>query len=152
MASLFKQPSLQTLNSVLASSLQQWRGIRVKVLNGKLDQALQIMQRKMQTSGMERLLKNHETRHIKNSEKRVLARKSLERKIQAQDLSRKLKSILTKKVRGVTTAPTSLLALLMCVPMCLFGFGLIRVKHFNLLGSYAVVLCLFCLRKENDMM
>ncbi|KAK6930941.1 hypothetical protein RJ641_002734 [Dillenia turbinata] len=52
----------------------------------------------MQSSGMERLIKQQETHHIKNSEKRVLARKNLERKIRAQDLARKLKSILIKKV------------------------------------------------------
>ncbi|XP_074274389.1 uncharacterized protein LOC141598594 [Silene latifolia] len=100
--SLLKQPSHSlTLNSVLSSSLQQWRGIRVKVRNGNLDQALQLMQRKMQASGVERLIKQNVEHHIKNSEKRVLARKSLERRIQAQELSRKLKSILTKKVRGL---------------------------------------------------
>ncbi|KAG7982431.1 hypothetical protein I3843_04G052200 [Carya illinoinensis] len=79
--------------------LQQWRGIRVKVLDGNLEQALTWLQRKMQSSGIERLIKRQQTRHIKNSEKRVLARKNLERKIRSQDLARKLKAILVKKVR-----------------------------------------------------
>lgn len=82
-----------------SQQLQQWRGIRVKVLNGNLEQALTFMQRKMQSSGIERLIKREQTRHIKNSEKRVLARKNLERKIRSQDLARKLKAILVKKVR-----------------------------------------------------
>ncbi|XP_073132727.1 uncharacterized protein [Henckelia pumila] len=81
--------------------LQQSRGIRVKVLNNNLDQALQVLQRKMQSSGIERLIKNEQVRHIKNSEKRVLAKKNLERKIRGQDLARKLKEILVQKVRGL---------------------------------------------------
>ncbi|CAN4104310.1 unnamed protein product [Withania somnifera] len=79
--------------------LQQCRGIRVKARNNNLDQALFLMQRKMQSSGMERLIKREQLHHIKNSEKRVLARKILERKIRSQELARKLKSILIKKVR-----------------------------------------------------
>jgi len=78
---------------------QQSRGIRVKVLNGNLEQALGFMQRTMQSSGIERLIKREQTHHLKNSEKRVLARKLLERKIRSQDLARKLKAILIKKVR-----------------------------------------------------
>ncbi|CAK9144536.1 unnamed protein product [Ilex paraguariensis] len=96
---LFRRPSV-LLNSV-ASELQQWRGIRVKVRNNNLEQALVFMQRKMQSSGIERLIKKQQTHHIKNSEKRVLAQKNLERKIRSQDLARKLKSILLKKVRGL---------------------------------------------------
>ncbi|KAK6139181.1 hypothetical protein DH2020_027073 [Rehmannia glutinosa] len=83
----------------LSSRLQQWRGIRVKVRNNNLDQALALMQRKMQSSGIERMIRNEQTCHIKNSEKRVLAKKNLERKIRAQDLARKLKMILVQKVR-----------------------------------------------------
>lgn len=79
--------------------LQQWRGIRVKVLNGNLERALTVMQRKMQSSGIERLIKREQIHHIKNSEKRILARKNLERKLRSQDLSRKLQAILMKKVR-----------------------------------------------------
>lgn len=71
----------------------------MKVRFGNLEQALTLMQRKMQSSGMERLIKRRQTHHIKNSEKRVLARKNLERKIRSQDLARKLKAILVKKVR-----------------------------------------------------
>ncbi|XP_010528090.1 PREDICTED: uncharacterized protein LOC104805276 [Tarenaya hassleriana] len=80
---------------------QQERGIRVKVLNGNLEQALSILQRKMQSSGMERLIKQRQAHHIKNSEKKVLARKNLERRIQSEDFARKLQSILIKKVRGL---------------------------------------------------
>ncbi|XP_062078624.1 uncharacterized protein LOC133783103 [Humulus lupulus] len=89
---LLKQPNQQ---------LQQCRGIRVKVLNGNLERALTFMQRKMQSSGIERLIKNEQTHHIKNSEKRVLARKNLELKIRSQELARKLRAILIKKVRGL---------------------------------------------------
>uniref|UniRef100_A0A5B7ATG8 Ribosomal protein S21 family protein n=1 Tax=Davidia involucrata TaxID=16924 RepID=A0A5B7ATG8_DAVIN len=99
LSSLVGRPRV-ALNS-LSSELQQWRGIRVKVLNNDLERALVFMQRKMQSSGIERLIKREQTHHIKNSEKRVLARKNLERKIRSQDLARKLKAILIKKVRGL---------------------------------------------------
>ncbi|CAH2057327.1 unnamed protein product [Thlaspi arvense] len=85
--------------SSLSWGLQQWRGIRVKVFDGNLERALVVLQRKMQSSGMERLIKRQETHHIKNSEKRVLARQKLEQKLRSQDLARKLKAILIKKVR-----------------------------------------------------
>ncbi|KAL5552775.1 hypothetical protein UlMin_040176 [Ulmus minor] len=91
-SSLLKRPSQQ---------FQQWRGIRVRVLNGNLEQALTFMQRQMQSSGIERLIKNEQIHHIKNSEKRILARKNLERKIRSQELARKLQAILIKKVRGL---------------------------------------------------
>ncbi|KAE9617919.1 putative ribosomal protein S21 [Lupinus albus] len=81
--------------------LQQYRGIRVKVLNGNLEQALALMQRKMQSSGIERMIKQEQRFHIKNSEKRVLARKNLERRLRSEDLARKLKAIMLKKVRGL---------------------------------------------------
>lgn len=83
----------------LGYQLQQCRGIRVKVFNSNLDQALTLMQRKMQSSGIERMIKQEQLAHVKNSEKRVLAKKNLERKIRAQDLARKLKMILVQKVR-----------------------------------------------------
>ncbi|XP_060200525.1 uncharacterized protein LOC132628776 [Lycium barbarum] len=89
-ATIFNRPNWE---------LQQWRVIRVKVRNNNLDQALFLMQRKMQSSGTERLIKLEQLHHIKNSEKRVLARKILEHKIHSQELARKLKSILIKKVR-----------------------------------------------------
>ncbi|KAJ8640195.1 hypothetical protein MRB53_016889 [Persea americana] len=80
----------------------QWcRGIRVRVRDGNLEQALAVMTRKMVSSGIERLITRQPTRHIKNSEKRVLARKNLEHRIRSQDLARKLRSILIKKVRGL---------------------------------------------------
>ncbi|KAI9194996.1 hypothetical protein LWI28_010712 [Acer negundo] len=80
--------------------VQQWRGIRVKVFNGNLEQALSLMQRKMTSSEIERLIKRQETHHIKNSEKRVLARKNLERRLRSEDFSHKIKAILLKKVRA----------------------------------------------------
>ncbi|XP_055809597.1 uncharacterized protein LOC129879890 [Solanum dulcamara] len=98
-STIFNRPSV-ALNR-LNWELQQWRGIRVKVRNNNLDQALFILQKKLQSSGMERLIKREQLHHIKNSEKRVLARKVLERKIRSQELARKLKSILIKKVRGL---------------------------------------------------
>ncbi|KAH7515706.1 hypothetical protein FEM48_Zijuj10G0054900 [Ziziphus jujuba var. spinosa] len=99
--SLLKRPSqiVESLSFGNQHQLQQWRGIRVKVLNGNLESALTFMQRKMQSSGMERLIKREQTHHIKNSEKRILARKNLERKIRSQELARKLQAILLKKVR-----------------------------------------------------
>ncbi|KAI8526980.1 hypothetical protein RHMOL_Rhmol12G0040900 [Rhododendron molle] len=104
MRSIFSLPSVALRSP--SFELQQWRGIRVKVRNGNLEQALVFMQRKMQSSGIERMIKLEQTHHIKNSEKRVLARKNLERKIRSQELARKLKSILIKKVSYVqgTTA------------------------------------------------
>lgn len=98
-SSIFRRPNV-FFNS-LNSELQQWRGIRVKVQYGNLDQALTLLQRKMQSSGIERIIKAHEFRHIKNSEKRVLARKKQEYKFRSQDLAHKLKAILVKKVRGL---------------------------------------------------
>ena len=94
-------PARQGVNSLSRdpSQIQQWRGIRVKVRYGNLERALAIMQRVMQSSGVERLIKQEQTHHIKNSEKRVLARKNLERRIRSQDLARKLQTILIKKVR-----------------------------------------------------
>ncbi|XP_020596928.1 uncharacterized protein LOC110036743 [Phalaenopsis equestris] len=81
--------------------MQLIRGIRVKVINDNLEQALTFMERKMKSSGMERLIKRHTDHHIKNSEKRVLARKNLELRIRSEELSRKLRSILVKKIRGL---------------------------------------------------
>ncbi|KAK7394601.1 hypothetical protein VNO78_15133 [Psophocarpus tetragonolobus] len=80
--------------------LQQCRGIRVRVLNGNLEAALGLMQRKMQSSGIERMIKQEQRFHIKNSEKRVLARKNLERRLRSEDLAKKLKIIMIKKVRS----------------------------------------------------
>ncbi|RVW21360.1 hypothetical protein CK203_106320 [Vitis vinifera] len=82
-STIFRCPSL--VPNSLSCELQQWRGIRVKVFNGNLESALVVMQRKMQSSGIERLIKREQTHHIKNSEKRVLARKNLERRIRSQD-------------------------------------------------------------------
>lgn len=79
--------------------LQQFRGIRVKVINGNVEQALALMQRKMTSSGIERMIKREQRFHIKNSEKRVLAQKNLDRRIKSEDLARKLKAIMIKKVR-----------------------------------------------------
>ncbi|KAK4783823.1 hypothetical protein SAY86_018191 [Trapa natans] len=101
--SLLSRPSW-TSNHALSCDphrCQQWRGIRVKVLNGNLERALAFMQRVMQSSGIERMIKQEQTHHIKNSEKRVLARKNLERKLRSQEFARKLQAVLVKKVRGM---------------------------------------------------
>ena len=79
--------------------LQQCRGIRVRVMDENLEMALASMQRKMQGSGIERMIKQEQRFHIKNSEKRVLAQKNLERRIRSEDFAKKLKTIMIKKVR-----------------------------------------------------
>ncbi|XP_072991139.1 uncharacterized protein [Typha latifolia] len=76
------------------------RWIRVRVRNGNLEQALGIMERKITSSGMERLIRRQVEHHVKNSEKRVLARKNLQLRIRSQELARKLRTILVKKIRG----------------------------------------------------
>lgn len=73
----------------------------MKVKDGNLEGALGMMQRVMQNSGMDRIIRQTQTRHLKNSEKRVLAQKNLQHKIRSQDLCRKLQIILTKKARGL---------------------------------------------------
>ncbi|EXB82507.1 hypothetical protein L484_027683 [Morus notabilis] len=96
---LLKRPPGEAVEILSSGQYQQWRGIRVKVFNGNLDQALRIMERRMRGSGIERMIKNEQTYHLKNSEKRVLARKALEVKIRSQELARKMKAILIQKVR-----------------------------------------------------
>ncbi|XP_024023998.1 uncharacterized protein LOC21410293 [Morus notabilis] len=98
---LLKRPPGEAVEILSSGQYQQWRGIRVKVFNGNLDQALRIMERRMRGSGIERMIKNEQTYHLKNSEKRVLARKALEVKIRSQELARKMKAILIQKVRGL---------------------------------------------------
>lgn len=71
----------------------------MRVIDGNLEMALGLMQRKMQGSGIERMIKQEQRFHIKNSEKRVLAQKNLHQRIRSEDLSKKLKAILIKKVR-----------------------------------------------------
>ncbi|RZS03377.1 hypothetical protein BHM03_00033568 [Ensete ventricosum] len=81
----------------LGGGLGGWmgaRGIRVAVRNGNLEQALGLMERKMRESGMERLIKQRVGYHLKNSEKRVLARKNLQHRLRSQDFSRKLRAII----------------------------------------------------------
>ncbi|XP_057854899.2 uncharacterized protein LOC131064682 [Cryptomeria japonica] len=80
---------------------QQRRGIRMRVRNGNVEETLKFMQRRMTSSGMERLIRNAPRWHIKDSEKRILAQKKREKKERSQNLARKLKSILVKKVRGL---------------------------------------------------
>nr|XP_043612981.1 uncharacterized protein LOC122584955 [Erigeron canadensis] len=98
MTSIFTRPNTGLTHR--SSDLQQWRGIRVKILNNNLERGLTYMQRIMQSSGIERMIKNEQLYHIKNSEKRILAKKNLQRRLKSQDLARKLKSILVRKVRG----------------------------------------------------
>lgn len=98
----FGTTGLRKLNPpAIAKYGQQTRGIRVKVLNGNLERALLVLQRKMISSGMERLIRNVPRYHLKDSEKRILAKKRRERKERSQELARKLKSILIRKVRGL---------------------------------------------------
>ena len=105
LSTLFRQPgcAAEPFNAQhhQLQQLQQSRRIRVQVYNGNLEQALGLMQRKMTSSGIERMIKVEQRFHLKNSEKRVLAQKNLERRLRSQDLARKLKAIMIKKVRGL---------------------------------------------------
>ncbi|KAG9448054.1 hypothetical protein H6P81_014182 [Aristolochia fimbriata] len=106
-AAIFRRPE-GTGNGVVALGAlsQPWnqqsqRGIRVFVKDGNLEQALSFMTRRMVESGVERLIVRQTRHHVKNSEKRVLARKRLQNRIRRQDFARKLKTILINKVRGL---------------------------------------------------
>ncbi|KAL6526268.1 hypothetical protein OROMI_029908 [Orobanche minor] len=57
------------------------------------------MQRMMQSNGIEQMIKVEQRKHIKNVEKRVLAKKNLERRIHSHEPARKLKMILVHKIR-----------------------------------------------------
>ncbi|KAL6637644.1 hypothetical protein ACP70R_025216 [Stipagrostis hirtigluma subsp. patula] len=87
--------------------VQPARGIMVQVRDGNLEQALSIMERKMRSSGMERLIKRRTDHHVKDSEKRVLARKALMQRVKSQELGKKLREILIKKIRGSVRAHLS---------------------------------------------
>lgn len=80
--------------------VQQARGIVVQVRDGNLERALSVMERKMRSSGMERLIRARTHHHVKDSEKRVLARKALMQRVRSQELGKKLREILIKKIRG----------------------------------------------------
>ncbi|VAI01258.1 unnamed protein product [Triticum turgidum subsp. durum] len=82
---------------------QAARGIVVQVRDGNLERALQVMERKMRSSGIERLIKRRTEHHVKNSEKRVLARKALMARVRSQELGKSLRDILIKKIRTVRT-------------------------------------------------
>jgi small subunit ribosomal protein S21 len=86
----------------------QTRGIRVQVRDGNLEQALGTMERRMRASGMERLIKGRVDHHLKNSEKKVIAKKKLLLKVRSQELARKLRTILVKKIRFVLCSKFSL--------------------------------------------
>ncbi|KAI4998546.1 hypothetical protein ZWY2020_053888 [Hordeum vulgare] len=85
-------------------------GIVVQVREGNLERALQVMERKMRSSGVERLIKRRTEHHVKNSEKRVLARKALMARVRSQELGRSLRDILIKKIRSAPPPPHSLLS------------------------------------------
>ena len=87
--------------------VQPSRGIMVQVRDGNLERALQVMERKMRSSGIERLIKRRTEPHVKNSEKRVLARKALMARVRSQELGKKLREILIKKIRSVPSPPTT---------------------------------------------
>ncbi|KAM1648219.1 hypothetical protein ACFX1Q_010259 [Malus domestica] len=78
---------------------EQLIGIWVKAMNGNLEWALTVMQMKMTSRGIERMIKQEQTHHLKNSEKLISACKNLEQKLRSQDFARKLKAILLKKER-----------------------------------------------------
>ncbi|KAK3149657.1 hypothetical protein QOZ80_3AG0220510 [Eleusine coracana subsp. coracana] len=80
--------------------VQPARGIVVEVRDGNLERALTIMERKMRSSGMERLIRARTAHHVKDSEKRVLARKALMQRVKSQELGKKLREILIKKIRS----------------------------------------------------
>ncbi|PWZ56360.1 hypothetical protein Zm00014a_027244 [Zea mays] len=80
--------------------VQQARGIVVQVRDGNLERALAVMERKMRSSGMERLIRARTHYHVKDSEKRVLARKALMQRVRSQELGKKLREILIKKIRS----------------------------------------------------
>nr|XP_028945666.1 uncharacterized protein LOC114819997 [Malus domestica] len=79
---------------------EQLIGIWVKAMNGNLEWALTVMQMKMTSRGIERMIKQEQTHHLKNSEKLISACKNLEQKLRSQDFARKLKAILLKKVKS----------------------------------------------------
>uniref|UniRef100_A0A0D9VXR4 Ribosomal protein S21 n=1 Tax=Leersia perrieri TaxID=77586 RepID=A0A0D9VXR4_9ORYZ len=85
-----------------AGQVQPARGIMVQVRDGNLERALALMDRKMRSSGMERLIRRRSqaNHHVKDSEKRVLARKALMQRIRSQELGKRLRDILVKKIRS----------------------------------------------------
>ncbi|KAL5218826.1 hypothetical protein ABZP36_019510 [Zizania latifolia] len=86
--------------AVWACQVQPTRGIVVQVRDGNLERALTVMERKMRSSGIERLIRRRTDHHVKDSEKRVLARKTLMQRVRSQELGRRLRDILIKKIRG----------------------------------------------------
>jgi small subunit ribosomal protein S21 len=90
-----------------SGQVQPSRGIMVQVRDGNLERALQVMERKMRSSGIERLIKRRTEHHVKNSEKRVLAHKALMARVRSQELGKKLREILIKKIRSVSSPPTA---------------------------------------------
>lgn len=101
--SFLSRPFLRHVDSLnaAASSLgdTQTRGIRVYVRDGNLEKALGLMDRKMRWSGMERLIKGRARCHLKNSEKKVIAKKKLMIKVRSQELSRKLRQVMVQRLR-----------------------------------------------------
>jgi small subunit ribosomal protein S21 len=123
LAQVSARPSVETGRR---GQVQPSRGIVVEVRNGNLERALLVMERKMRSSGMERLIKARTDHHVKDSEKRVLARKALMRRIKSQELGKKLREILIKKIRSATPlgSPTLLPPanepfLYACLPLCI---------------------------------
>ncbi|KAM1789749.1 hypothetical protein ACFX12_033879 [Malus domestica] len=73
-------------------------------MNENLEWALTVMQMKMTSRGIERMIKREQTHHLKNSKKRILTHKTLEQKLRSQDLACKLKVVLLKKVKSSDSA------------------------------------------------
>nr|ACN33791.1 unknown [Zea mays] len=80
-----------------SGQVQQARGIVVQVRDGNLEPALSIMERKMRSSGTERLIRAHTLLDIKDSENRLLALKELMQRVRSQELM--LRKIVIKQIR-----------------------------------------------------
>jgi small subunit ribosomal protein S21 len=81
-----------------SGQVQQARGIVVQVRDGNLEPALSIMERKMRSSGTERLIRAHTLLDIKDSENRLLALKELMQRVRSQELM--LRKIVIKQIRS----------------------------------------------------
>lgn len=77
----------------------------MKVLNGNLERVLAYMKWVMQSSGVERMIKQEQTHHIKNSQKCVLACKNLECKLWSQEFACKLQAVSGQKSQVTTMRP-----------------------------------------------
>eukprot|EP00252_Welwitschia_mirabilis_P023247 TRINITY_DN653_c0_g1_i1.p1 TRINITY_DN653_c0_g1~~TRINITY_DN653_c0_g1_i1.p1 ORF type:complete len:129 (-),score=14.65 TRINITY_DN653_c0_g1_i1:415-801(-) len=84
-----------------AKAARQSRGLRVKVWNGDIEIALRTLRKKLISSGMDKVIQRTPRFHMKDSEKKVLMKKRREARLHAQELAKKLKTIVGNKVRGL---------------------------------------------------